>query len=224
MNEKLQFEYGNEKSPKGNCFLYSAVLNDKFYFPGAKWIASNVYVSYLHLNDKLPVVAFPPVVIDSPLKVFQIAKYQNMDVLRIPDFSPPQDTKSARKYFQSRVDEFNEIVMKYVDLCGAQKMELEEILDIQDDGQKLNKIEKRFIQSMPHKNHSSLESILGPFLNDKLVQDNRFDFQNLWALYLEMEPNQSNIVHLFFEKYRAVLDENYEKAGIIQVKINDLIK
>lgn len=223
MGKNLNFEFGNEKNPKGNCFLYCAVINDNYYFPNTKWIASNVYVSYLQVNEKLPVVAFPPIAIDTPAELFQIAKSKNMDIIRINDFTPPKDLKEAKKYFQKRVDKFNTIVMTYVDLCCEVKKIPDDTWDGQNDLQKLNKIEKRFIQSIPIKDQSSLESVLGPYYYDNLIQDNRFDFQNLWAIYLEMDSGQTNVIHLFFEKYRAVCGENYEKAGKIQTKINKII-
>lgn len=224
MDKKLNFEYGNEKMPRGNCFLYCAVLNDKFYFQSTNWIASNVFVSFLAINEKLPVVAFPPIPIENPAQLFQIAKVKNLDIIRITDFAPPSGIIEAKKYFQSKVNAFNEIVMDYVDLCGSQNIIVDESWDEQDDLMRLSNIEKRFIQSLPLKDQSSLESVLGPYYNDKLIHDNRFDFQNLWAVYLEIEPEQAGLVHLFFEKFRAVYEEKYEKAGKIQTKINNLIK
>jgi hypothetical protein len=231
----MQFEYGSESAPKGNCFLYCAVINDKHYFPEASWIASNIYVSSLPMKDKLPVVAFPPVGVGSPEQVFRIAQDRDMDVIRVEDFAPPEDADGAKKYFQSRVQEFNEIVMHYVELCN-QVMNLEQGgvqlqsgggpqgLSGKDNMEKFKELEDRFLEAVREPEKQDLETILGPYVHDPLLKDQRFDFQNLRAVFPELDENRERVVSLFFKKFKAIYQENYEQAGRIQETIDSLVR
>lgn len=232
----MQFEYGSESAPKGNCFLYSAVINDKHYFPEASWVAANVYVSSLPMKDKLPVVAFPPVGISSPDQIFRIAQDRDMDVIRVADFEPPEDSQEAKKYFQSRVQEFNEVVMHYEELCN-QVMNIEqEGIQLQsnqgqgwrtkDNMEKLEELEDRFLVAVnnPQEEDQDIETILGPYLHDPLLQDQRFDFQNLRAIFSELDENRERIISLFFKKFKAIYQENYEQASHIQETIDSLVR
>lgn len=230
MFNQFSFEFGDPKSPRGNCILYSAVYEDKHYFPDASWIASNIYVSYLPIKNNLPVVAFPPVQIENPEDIFSVARQHDMDVLRIPDFRPPNEESEAKDYFKQKVEEFNDIVMAYVELCkrAEGKVSIEGTENGkkfgEDDLQKLNLLEKRFVNSLKEEESASVDSILGPYANDDLLRDQRYDFQNLWSLYHDSDAEKEKIIHLFFEKFRAISKENYEKAESIQNSIDRLIQ
>ncbi len=224
----MEFEYGNEQNPKGNCFLYCAVQNDFYYFPNTDWIAANIYISSLPVNDRLPVVAFPPIGVESPQKVFDLAKARGMDVIRIPDFIPPSDKEEAKKYFHRRINEFNDLIMAYVEICNQSIRPVGENYQVsnEDEASKLDALEKRFLKALianPDQSALNMDVILGPYLFDTIVQDKKYDFHNLQALLPELEPDQGDIVRLFFDKFRAIYHEEYEMASFIQQEIDGRI-
>jgi hypothetical protein len=54
-------EKGNIENPTGNLILYARVVGENPFEPDHEYIASNVVVSFLRINNSLPVVTFPPV-------------------------------------------------------------------------------------------------------------------------------------------------------------------
>ncbi len=225
--ESFVFEYGSAMEPSGNCLMYCGVVNDLFFFPQAKWIASNVYVSYLLHQEKLPVVAFPPVPITDPSLLFQQAKMRSMDILRIEDFAPPSEIEDAKKYFEKRAQEFNRLVISYVELCKTHikqtpytTPELHGGEETGDTLEKLNALEQKIISTLSDGEKKNLHDIFRLWSQEAIAADGRFDFQNLWAVYQELDQSQDLIIHLFFDKFRAIHLEDYEKARMIQDQIN----
>ncbi|MCB1179253.1 MAG: hypothetical protein KDK36_16855, partial [Leptospiraceae bacterium] len=114
-------EKGSTSNPTGNLLVYCHVIGENPFQHGSEVIASNVVVSFLKINENLPVVTFPPVSYDT-MDELQEVIYQNSeiyDIAKLPDFRMPSDKDEGNKYLQERMEQYNQFVMKYVELCKS---------------------------------------------------------------------------------------------------------
>lgn len=114
----MMLERGNKDKPTGNLIIYTHVRGENPFKAGSKILASNVYISFVTTSDALPVVTFPPVPYrDKRSFLSFLRKHPGFDLIRMDDFVFPDDPGEGDDYMKSRIDDFNQLVNQYVELC-----------------------------------------------------------------------------------------------------------
>lgn len=220
------FEKGSKNNPAGNLIVYCNVNGENPLQPGGRIIASNVVVSFLKIGDNFPVVTFPPVSLDSMDELRQIISENGdlYDVIKLPDFDMPENKEKANQYIQDRMENFNSLVMKYVDLCKNKERNSQAIIEgdgIRDYLDALAKLSLQFRKS------SGLAREAARMKVDKLV-DNfavrhpQYDLENYKRALSYPGQKGEELAGLYLKKYTAISGEEYEKASVLKQQIQEM--
>lgn len=219
-------EKGSTSNPTGNLIVYCKVIGENPFHSGCDIIASNVVVSFLKVNDSLPVVTFPPVsypVMEDLQKA--ISKNIDMyDIARLPDFIMPEDTERGNRYLQERMEQYNSFVLKYVELCKTKDREFKNTTP-DDLNQSMNVLMEA---SLAYRNSKGLAQEMAKLKIEKLTQEisqknPEFDLDNYKnAVYSYKGPEGDELASLYLKKFKAIRFEEYEVASQLKRKILDL--
>ena len=220
------FEKGSKSNPAGNLIVYCNVNGENPLQPGGRIIASNVVVSFLKIGDNFPVVTFPPVSLDSMDDLRQIISENGdlYDVIKLPDFDMPENKEKANQYIQDRMENFNNLVMKYVDLCKNKERNPPSMTEgegIRDYLDALAKLSLQFRKS------SGLAREAARMKVDKLV-DNfavrhpQYDLENYKRALSYPGQKGEELAGLYLKKYTAISGEEYEKASVLKQQIQEM--
>jgi hypothetical protein len=220
-------EKGSTSNPTGNLIVYCRVIGENPFQAGCEIIASNVVVSFLKINNNLPVVTFPPVsypVLDDLQKVISRSS-EIYDIARLPDFIMPDNKEQGGKYIQERMEQYNSFVMRYVDYCKA-KEKTSEVVNLVDDFDENIHTLMQF--SFQYRNSTGLAREVAKHKVDSLIQEisikyPQLDLENYRStLYSIPGPKGEEIASLYLKKFHAIQLEEYETASVLKMKIQDL--
>jgi hypothetical protein len=225
----MNLEKGSKSNPTGNLIVYCNVLGENPLSPGGKIIASNVVVSFLKLEDNFPVVTFPPISLGSYDELIQMLSehMDNYDIAKLPDFELPQDKEKANSYIQSRMENFNSLVGKYVEFCKTREKSRSrqnvesELSGVEGYLRELTKL------SMEFRNSKGLTKEVHRFQVDKLLDQfsskhPQYDLDNFRKALAVPGQKGEDLASLYISKFNAINDEDYETASILKKKIVDL--
>jgi uncharacterized protein YaaR (DUF327 family) len=220
-------EKGSHSNPTGNLLVYCRVIGENPFQSGCEFIASHIVVSFLKINDNFPVVTFPPVSYRT-MEDLQNALHFNSDhcdIARLPDFIMPEDKEEANKYIQERMEQYNQFVVKYVELCkNKEKNQVEEPFK---EGVS-NYLSTLVEYSLQYQRSSGLSREIAKQRVDRIIEEisrkyPEFDIQNYKnALYRYSGNRGEELATLYMKKFQAIHVEDYEKASILKSKIMDL--
>ncbi|AVQ12030.1 Uncharacterized protein XB16_1700 [Leptospira santarosai] len=225
----MKFEKGSEKNPTGNLIVYCNVFGENPLSPGGKIIASNVVVSFLKIGENFPVVTFPPVSLESyeELKKVISENIEKYDVIKIRDFEMPTSKEASNDYIQERMDQFNSVVIKYVEICKNREIGgglvnfPEEESGVREYLDALANLSLKIRRSTGIAREASLIKM------DQLVENfstkhPEFDLDNFKkALFLPGQTGEE-LIGLYLQKFNAISKENYEDASTLKKKIHDI--
>jgi len=220
-------EKGSTSNPTGNLILYCKVIGENPFQSGCDIIASNVVVSFLKVNESLPVVTFPPVSYPV-LEDLQNALAKNIDmydIAKLPDFIMPEDTERGNKYLQERMEQYNNFVLRYVEFCKNKDKGEIKYSKGDDLNQSLNILMEA---SIDYRNSKDLAKEIAKDKIEKLIQEistknPEFDLENYKnAIYTFNGPVGEELASLYVKKFKAIRFEEYEEASLLKRKILDL--
>jgi hypothetical protein len=220
-------EKGSTSNPTGNLILYCKVIGENPFQSGCDIIASNVVVSFLKVNESLPVVTFPPVSYPV-LEDLQKALAKNIDtydIAKLPDFIMPEDTERGNKYLQERMEQYNNFVLRYVEFCKNKDKGEINYSKGDDLNQSLNILMEA---SIDYRNSKDLAKEIAKDKIEKLIQEisnknPEFDLENYKnAIYTFNGPIGEELASLYVKKLKTIRFEEYEEASLLKRKILDL--
>jgi len=211
----LDFAKGDALSPTGNLIVFCNVRGENPVDPGGSIIVSNVFVSFLSARkDTFPVVVFPPMSLESEDELDDLlCLNERADVLQVDDFEKPPD-KSMEEYIEDRMQEFNMVVVDYVELCRSYIEKREKELKIAPVELTEEAVLAR-LDTIKDLRHAQLDNYL-TFLEANF---SKYDAGNLRRA-LDSQPAGSYLARLYIKKFQAIYQENYEHAARLQKRID----
>jgi len=192
--------------------------------PGGNIIASNVVVSYLKVGDNFPVVTFPPVGMSSldELKKVIAEHSESYDVIKIPDFILPGNAEESKEYIKKRMEQFNNLVMKYVEFCrkGQGKYFIEEGKE-SDELSELAKLSFEFRSSTGLAKDATRFKV-NQVLDAFSVNHPQYDLENFRRALDFPGKEGEELLGLYLKKYEAISLEAYEEASNLKKKIQSI--
>lgn len=225
----MNFERGSKPNPTGNLIAYCHVFGENPIAPGGKIIASNVVVSFLKIGDNFPVVTFPPVALGSKEELMKIlADNINLyDVVQLPDFQMPDQKESANQYIQERMEQFNAMVMRYVEFCKAKEKRPSgnNLTDSMD--QVSEPLEALASLSLEFRNTSGIAREATRLKMDRIVDyfhnnHPNLDIENFKRALVVPGKRGDELISLYIQKFNAIQIENYENASDLRKKILEI--
>ncbi|BDA79479.1 hypothetical protein LPTSP3_g24090 [Leptospira kobayashii] len=221
----MNFERGSKPNPTGNLIAYCHVFGENPIAPGGKIIASNVVVSFLKIGDNYPVVTFPPVALSSKEELLKILT-ENIhlyDVVQLPDFQMPDDKDQSNQYIQERMEQFNSMVMRYVEYCKAKEKkqatgENEKLEGFSQPLETLANLSLEFRSSSGIAKEATrlkMDRIVDYFLN----HHPQLDIDNFQKALAFPGKLGDELVSLYIQKFNAIQIENYEGASDLRRRI-----
>jgi hypothetical protein len=220
-------EKGSTSNPTGNLIVYCKVIGENPFQSGCDIIASNVVVSFLKVNESLPVVTFPPVSYPA-MEDLQKALAKNIDtydIAKLPDFIMPEDTERGNRYLQERMEQYNSFVLRYVELCKNKDKGEMKYIPADDLNQSMNILMEASLQ---YRNSDGLAREMAKHKIENLtseisVKNPEFDLENYKnAIYTYQGPMGDELASLYVKKFKAIRFEEYEEASQLKRKILDL--
>ncbi len=222
------FEKGSKSNPTGNLIVYCYVVGENPIQHGGRVIASNVVVSYLKIGDNFPVVTFPPVSFDSieELRAVILENGDSYDIIHISDFEMPLEQEKANIYIQERMDQFNNLVMKYVDMCKSKEKNPPPVFE--GDGVKdyLDALAKL---SMQYRKSQGIAREAAKLKVDRLLEKfssnhPQYDLDNYKRVLAYPGQKGEDLAELYLRKYDAISGEKYEIASDLKQRIQEIEK
>lgn len=219
-------EKGNIENPTGNLILYARVIGENPFEPDHEYIASNVVVSFLKINNSLPVVTFPPVsfrTLEDLHKAIQVNS-DAYDIARLPDFNLPMEKERVGRYLQERMDNFNTFIARYVEYCKQKGMSSQK--NLEND---FHSYFKELLEtSLMYKNSSGLTKEIAKSRVDNLVSEISLKFPTLDvenyknAIFKYSGNVGDELATLYLKKFQAIYQEDYEIASQLKKRIQEL--
>lgn len=219
-------EKGSTSNPTGNLIVYCRVIGENPFQSGCDIIASNVVVSFLKVNESLPVVTFPPVSYPG-MEDLQKALAKNIDtydIAKLPDFIMPEDAERSNRYLQERMEQYNSFVLKYVELCKNKDKDYKFITP-DDLNQTMNILMEASLQ---YRNSEGLAREMAKLKIERLtheisLKNPEFDLENYKnVIYTYQGAKGEELASLYVKKFKAIRFEEYEVASQLKRKILDL--
>lgn len=174
-------------------------------------------------------MTFPPVSLESyeELKKVISENIEKYDVIKIRDFEMPTSKEASNDYIQERMDQFNSVVIKYVEICknrevGGGLVDFpEEESGVREYLDALANLSLKIRRSTGIAREASLIKM------DQLVENfstkhPEFDLDNFKkALSLPGQTGEE-LIGLYLQKFNAISKENYEDASTLKKKIHDI--
>jgi hypothetical protein len=178
--------------------------------------------------------------------------FQGFDLCRLDDFIFPENQEKTQEYIKKRLQDFHQIINDYVELCSQFLIRIDKRFEklrnkeLPLDSAKKVKTDKsdisvtwnvldgiRYFETMTYNFRKSMDKGMSPWNQQKyqvftqdwqnFVRENpQYDDQNLMKFIKIPGQTASEILNLYFEKFKAIYFENYEEANEIKVKIDRL--
>jgi hypothetical protein len=221
----MNFERGSKPNPTGNLIAYCHVFGENPIAPGGKIIASNVVVSFLKIGDNYPVVTFPPVGLSSKEELLKILADNILlyDVVQLPDFLMPDGKEPGNQYIQERMEQFNSMVMRYVEFCKAKEKKMSSKSAEKLEG--LNEpLEALANLSLEFRSSSGIAREATRLKMDRIVdyfQSNhpQLDIDNFKKALGFPGKLGDELIGLYIQKFNAIQIEKYEDASDLRRRI-----
>ncbi|MCZ8154565.1 MAG: hypothetical protein O9264_00490 [Leptospira sp.] len=221
----MNFERGSKPNPTGNLIAYCHVFGENPIAPGGKIIASNVVVSFLKIGDNYPVVTFPPVGLSSKEELMKVLSdnINLYDVVQLPDFQMPENKEQGNQYIQERMEQFNAMVMRYVEFCKAKEKNMAAHVDSKLDG--LNEpLEALANLSIEFRSSSGIAREATRLKVDRIVDyfhshHPQLDIDNFKKALSYPGKVGDELVSLYIQKFNAIQVEKYEDASDLRRRI-----
>ena len=223
----MNLEKGNKNYPTGNVILYCNVVGQNPLQPGDRIIATNVVVSFLRTGDNLPVVTFPPVSMPNwdNLKAVLSENPELYDVIRLPDFELPENSEQENQYIQERMDQFNQVVIRYVELCKnrdkRQNPKEEPVDSVKSYLDALTKLSLDVRTSKGLAREATLVRV-DKLVNQFTSQFPQMDAENFKKAIQVPGELGDELVGLYIRKFGAISTEDYEIAQKFQNRIREI--
>lgn len=224
------FEKGSKANPTGNLILYCNVIGENPVQPGGGVIASNVVVSFLRLGENYPVVTFPPVALPTveDLRNMLASNMDAYDIIKLPDFDMPESQEAANRYIQEQMDRFNQVVLRYVELCKKRNAKPRLFNPDQLHSQGVEGYLEALAElSLEYRKTSGLAKEATQLKVDRLVEHfssehPQYDVDNFRkALHFPGNAGEE-LIGLYLKKFNAISTENYEDAFMIKKQIEEI--
>ncbi len=229
----LEFIKGNLQSPTGNLIVFCNVNGFNPILPEGRYIVCHVVVSFVSAPaNNFPVVVFPPASLIDGGDLQQVIDFHPYsDVVQLPDFELPGDV-DEKEYMNKRLEEFNQSVIEYVELCrdGIQKnmkapgvkkdmgliplsylRPLAEKIPPVDEKQSIDLLEK----CIKNEEDTPVQTIILHF--EKNFP--KYDIKNLERILGLPGSGAQLLPALYIKKFRAIFEEKYEEAADLQSRI-----
>ena len=218
----MNFEKGSKEHPTGNLIVYSKVIGENPLEPGGKVLASNVVVSFLKTGENFPVVTFPPVSLSSWEELVKIisAHPEKYDIVKISDFYLPEGNEKSNDYIKQRMEQFNQLVMQYVDLCrkAENQAEPEKSGDVLSE---LARLSIEYTQSSGLAREANRLKVYS-FADSFYTSYPQIDVDNFKKALSYPGDNGEQLISLYIRKFEAIMKEDYEVASDLKKKIISL--
>jgi hypothetical protein len=220
-------EKGSLSNPTGNLVVYARVIGENPFDPDCEYIASNVIISYLRQGDSLPVVTFPPVSFPDLTALQNVLnRYSDTyDIIRLKDFIMPSEKEAINEYLRERMDEFNQIIAKYVELCKNKEKNKEK----EKKYEEIYDFFKELVEySVQYRSSTGLTKEIAKAKVNSLAKEisNRypaFDIDNyINVIYKYKGQIGDELATLYLKKFQAIHKEEYEKASQLKRQIQNL--
>ncbi len=224
------FEKGSKSNPTGNLILYCKVIGENPVQPGGGVIASNVVVSFLKLGENYPVVTFPPIALADveALRNLLEVNWDAYDIIQLPDFEMPEDPNEANAYIQMQMERFNQVVMKYVELCKKKQSSFvaSPVENSTGDGVR-DYLEALANLSLEFRKATGLAKEATQLKVDRLMESfsskhPQYDLHNFRRALNLPGSRGEELVRLYLKKFNAISTENYEDASRIKRQIQEI--
>ncbi len=221
----MNFERGSKPNPTGNLVAYCHVFGENPIAPGGKIIASNVVVSFLKIGENYPVVTFPPVALSSKDELLKILSdnIHLYDVVQLPDFQMPENKEQGNQYIQERMEQFNSMVMRYVEFCKAKekKQSTQSVEKLDGFNEPLETLANL---SLEFRNTSGIAREATRLKMDRIVDyfhsnHPQLDIDNFKKALGYPGKLGDELVSLYIQKFNAIQIEKYEDASDLRRRI-----
>jgi hypothetical protein len=220
-------EKGSTAYPTGNLIVYSKVIGENPFHAGYEIIASHIVVSFLKINENMPVVTFPPISFPSLIEL-QEAISKNMefyDIAKLPDFIMPEDTEAGNRYLKERMEQYNNFVLRYVELCKNKEKNMTKLNQTVDEN---NNFTYLLEESLNYRSSTGLSKEISKQKFEKIIQDISIKYPTLDlenyknVIYSFPGSKGDELASLYLKKFNAIQREDYEKASQLKQKIHDI--
>ncbi|MCB1142165.1 MAG: hypothetical protein H7A24_08850 [Leptospiraceae bacterium] len=221
-------EKGSTSFPTGNLIVYSKVIGENPFQSGCEVIASNIVVSFLKINENMPVVTFPPISFQT-MEDLQKTIAKNLefyDIARLPDFIMPDSPEQGNKYLQERMEQYNSFVMRYVEFCKNREKNIQKKENSHDDNS--SNLTTLMEASLNYRTSTGLSKEVSKQKLEKLLEDYSSRFPNLdlenfrKVIYNYSDSIGDELASLYIKKFNAIQNEEYEEASLLKRKIMDI--
>ena len=158
-------------------------------------------------------VNFPPVLLESRERLFQIAEKDNVDLIRGGEIFVPDDITDFNIFYKAQIEKYNGIIQEYLLAYKKKKKK------VKTNSQSLPQlVKKRGGQELINIKIVKLQEIQEDLNNEM----KGFDLSKI-IHYLDMKDNAvDSLVDLYKRKFIAIFLEDYEKAGDLKREINKI--
>ena len=223
----MRIEYGDINKPTGNAIIFWIIRGNNRLLKNAEIIASNIVISPLQFNNETLMVNFPPVLLESRERLFQIAEKDNVDLIRGGEIFVPDDITDFNIFYKAQIEKYNGIIQEYLLAYKKKKKKvkinsrsLPQLInlagEIMENVRRL--VKKRGGQELINIKIVKLQEIQEDLNNEM----KGFDLSKI-IHYLDRKDNAvDSLVDLYKRKFIAIFLEDYEKAGDLNREINKI--
>jgi len=220
----MKLEFGDINNPTGNAIIYWRIKKKNKIFKNAKILASNFVISALQMKDETLVVNFPPVLVDSYEDLLEIARANNIDIIKGEDVDLPDDIEDFNDFYKEQIDRHNDLIQDYLFAYKDKKnpafseKTLPHLINLASETMESvrNLVRVRGSRDVIRIKVKLLED-LHDDLNQKMAG---YDLKNIIHLIDRPGTKVDRLVDLYKRKFYAVFLENYEQAHRLKVEIH----
>jgi hypothetical protein len=137
----------------------------------------------------------------------------------------PEGKEAGNKYIQQRMEQYNTIVMKYVELCRNKEKKGDDLSNLGEEvGAYLGELANLSVQ---YRQSKGLAKEAAKMKVDKLIHSfsthyPQFDLDNYKNAVMYPGKIGEELAGLYIQKFNAISVENYEIASEIKKRIQEL--
>ena len=222
----MRIEYGDINKPTGNAIIFWIIRGNNRLLKNAEIIASNIVISPLQFNNETLMVNFPPVLLESREKLFQIAEKDNVDLIRGGEIFVPDDITDFNVFYKVQIEKYNGIIQDYLLAYKKKKkvktnsQSLPQLINLA--GEIMENV-RRLVKKRDSQDLINIKIVKLQEIQEGLNNEMRgFDLSKI-IHYLDRQDNAiDSLVDLYKRKFIAIFLEDYEKAGDLNREINKI--
>ncbi len=222
----MRIEYGDINKPTGNAIIFWIIRGNNRLLKNAEIIASNIVISPLQFNNETLMVNFPPVLLESREKLFQIAEKDNVDLIRGGEIFVPDDITDFNVFYKVQIEKYNGIIQDYLlaykkkNKVKTNSQSLPQLINLA--GEIMENV-RRLVKKRDSQDLINIKIVKLQEIQEGLNNEMRgFDLSKI-IHYLDRKDNAvDSLVDLYKRKFIAIFLEDYEKAGDLNREINKI--